>query len=364
MSDDINFAPSSRSSRTPSQRGDIEYTSGEETSSTPPKKKQPAPPPPAKQPAAHAPQKERSFFAWRKRRQTSTAAVPLNPPPLTAAPHHKKEQTVPDLMHASVDAQLKPKQPALSHLKEVAPNLSSGLPPLQSSPVRAPQHEPTPVEPHAGRTLEEQKKRLVDELPVAEVNLIPEQVLSEFERHNRLRDLGYVGLAMVGVVLLCYGGLNIYQQKITTDTEAVKVDIQNLERQIASYQELQYNAEVLRNRLNSLTEVLTTHIYWTPFLEVVEGVTLPTVYYESMTGSVSTRLFTFDAVAQSYDQIAPQVALLEASPYVSAVEVSGAELFRPESIISETENTTATTEGVQFKLSVQFTADAFFHREN
>jgi hypothetical protein len=84
-----------------------------------------------------------------------------------------------------------------------------------------------------------------------------------------------------------------------------------------------------------------------------------------MTGSVSSHLFTFDAIAQSYSQVQPQIELLEQSPFVSSVTVSSAKAFQSSSVISESVTPVAEVEstGVSFTMSVVFTPELFTHQQ-
>lgn len=379
MSNDINFAPGSHARRKHADRDGIEYTSGE-MESVP--ERQPQPTPPSQQsapqqptvepatPKQEKPKKTHSFFAWRKNRHddvpetTIPAAVPTHD-----APQHHKETTVTDLLHGTTGVTPAPlRQPA----KPQTQNQPARQQQTQHQPVAAikpqthaaaqvarataPVVSPTPTQKTAMR-----KPELADTLPVTEVNLIPDAVLDEFSKRNRLRDVGYVAVLMVVLVLLAYGGFKIYERKITSDTVAVETDIQTLNEKIAQYKDIQLQAQDVSDRLAALSAVMQSHIYWTPFLERIESLTLPTVYYTTMTGSASSGTFTFDAVAQSYDQIAPQVAVLRHSPLVSDISVSSIQLFQPSTVISSSTTTTGASEGVSFKLTVQFTSDTFIH---
>jgi len=378
MSNDINFAPSTQP-RSKKETGEIEYSTVAEDPST---VRIAAP-----VETATTPKKTRSFFSWRKNRSTVSEPSALPQAPVTFgthdAPQHQKEEALPNLLHA-VDATpapirqqpvtvqpkqvvkpvaiVTPSQPRVAQPQKVAPiTQAASTPVLAPEPVIA-QPVSKPVRP---LTRKEKKQRLVDELPMAEVNLIPDTTVSGKDKRNKLRDLGYIVVVLVVLVLLAYGGFKLYERKITADTVAVEIDIQTVSAQIAKYQGIQTEAKEISDRLAALEQILKTHVYWTPFLSVVESLTLPTVYYTSMTGSSTSLTFTFDAIAQDYSQIAPQVASFRESPFVTSINISAVQAFQSSTVISETSAVTDAQDrtGVSFKMTVQFSPDVFIHQQ-
>jgi Tfp pilus assembly protein PilN len=370
---DINFVSGGSGHKKHTQRDDVEYSSIASTERVTPKPSTAPVQPAATQPATvptkpveQKPKKTHSFFAWRKKRADSTPAPALKTPEapahVTPVMQHAPNPIPPVLRTPNVTPTVKPAP---------APLFTPGTPPQQPAQQR-PQPMPQPVlhempKVQAAPTAAPVKGKrhrhadLLDSLPVTEVNLIPDAVLNEFENRNRVRDLGFVALLMVVLVMLTWGGFKIYERKITTDTVAVESDIATLNQQIATFKKTQAAAEDVSGRLDALDQVMQAHVYWTPFLSMLEDLTLPTVYYTTMTGSANGGVFTFDVVAQAYNQIAPQVALFKASPLVSSVTVSSIQLFQPSTVISSTPVDETAAEGVSFKLTVQFTNDAFVH---
>lgn len=210
---------------------------------------------------------------------------------------------------------------------------------------------------------QKKKKRKKGESETEEIhlNLLPQEVLSEIRTTNNLRDLFYTAIGLVSVVLLINAGINFYEYKVELDTKSLENQLQQVETDITRFSPVQQEALLLEERLQALQEVLDQHIYWTPFLEELESITLPTVYYKSMAGSAQTGAFTFDVVATDFNQVEPQISLFQRSPYVVTVTSSGISQVADS---SEEEETTTTTESDSEEESVQNTSDSETESEN
>lgn len=314
------------------------------------------------------PQKRHDTFAewWKRRRTRAVTQTPVPEPlhvvepphpvdpPRQVTEHHapKKDADIVQMNLAHPIHPVQPKSPA--HRYAATP-----------AAVQAPQlirTMPRSSKPPHGRA-QPQRMSPGQPRPAADhetVNLLPDQLITELHPRNRVRDLVVTALSGCVLVLLVYGGMNLYQQKIVVDTKQVEEEIAAVDTTIASYAALQTKAQEIDRRLGGLESVLDSHVMWTPFLTAIEELTLPTVYYTSLSGSAASGSFTFDAVTAKYDQIDPQVRVFRAAPQVRAVTVSSAH----EVTIQPTATTDSTpaaegTSAVAFTMSVEFDSSLF-----
>lgn len=199
-----------------------------------------------------------------------------------------------------------------------------------------------------------------------DVNLIPDEILDQLRARNYLRELVYVAVAALMIVLIVFAAMNIYQRKLATDTATIEAQIQEFDREIAGYISLQTEISTLSGRLSSLHSVLDSHVYWSPFMEKLEELTVSTVYYTSMSGSANTGQFSFNAIARSYSDLDAQVRVMRQSPYVKAVQVTSA--AATQETVSEGEEESAEDEEtiptVSFILTVEFDPALFEYASN
>jgi hypothetical protein len=345
-------------------QGDIEYTSGARLDEPP---RFHAPPKGAskpKEPAAVKEKKPSRFALWRHKRQAERAAKaaeqPVEAPRIHQGERLQQQAPASDLLNAQpVTEPAPPTTPPAPRsplpaapTAPVAPIAATSAPaPVQRSagihaaPPHAkehvgadllhgtPGHAPTPRTAAENKPASSQAKRRTKgkgkpkkaEADVRlDVNLVPRAEQPEHKPLNRLHALGYVAAANVIVVLAAFGVMRWYQSQIDADIARTNQQIQDVNTQIAGYGDLRDTVDQVTERLEGTEEVLEAHIYWTPLLELVEGATLPTVYYRSMTGSALSGEFTFDVVARDYGQVEPQVRQFERLPEVETVSVTSA----------------------------------------
>ncbi len=286
----------------------------------------PVEPPASIVPPTSTPARDTFSEWWKKRRARAAVPSPSStPPPVpTAEPQRKPtEHGAPKKDEDIVQMNLAhPAQPAARPAPQHRYAATPAAPPAPQL-IRS---MPRPRQPTHSRSQQRQLSS-GQPMPAADhetVNLLPDQLIAELHPRNRWRELAVTALSSVVVVLLVYGGMNVYQQKIVVDTKQVEEEIAAVDTEIASYAELQTKAQKVDQQLTGLEAVLDGHILWTPFLATLEALTLPTVYYTSVSGSAASGSFTFDAVTAAYDQIDPQIRVLRNAPDVRSVTVSSA----------------------------------------
>lgn len=367
---EINFVSESDSKKNRSRSrhsDDVEYTSGVE-------------------PAPKQPPHESSFAAWRKKRkEEKESTAVLKPNILPPASKKAKQELHPgvelvddespnlldDLLVPALAAPRRATVPApraaqsmgesdapLLHPDD-APDLLAGIDaaPAPATPPKSDSPKQPKEKKHQSRRLHSKGDVLVKQGET--VNLIPNTVLEELTRRNRLRDLGYTSIALVALVFVAYGGLNYYQKQITVDTVKTEEEIATVEQEITMFAALQEESVSLNERLQGVTDILNQHVYWTSFLDELEQRTLPTVYYTSFSGSAASRQFTFDAVTTDYAYIDSQVQLFRDSEMVESVRVSSATASRTVTDAPSAISEPAVIEQVQFTVTVAFRPELF-----
>lgn len=436
----ISFIPSRGKKKKTHEPSDVEYTEGapldavlesepvagagelpvrkepkpkkkKETEKQPEKKEHQAPEPPKEK-------NESSFAAWRRKRHEEkerkeaeerakkqarkkakkmheaeeAPAAPAPPSPNLAedyttpqqglgehtAPVHEPEKAAADLLQAqAVPADLGEHE-APAAVADDSPDLTEPRVGVEGAAVSG-VHMPPPAD---NKKKKKKKRKGEEEDATLTVNLIPVEVREDIIVKNRYRELVASAFMFAFIVLAIYGGLVWYGQRLDTDIQVTQEQVLEIEQQIAQYRSLQIDAQELSSELKRVEEVVNNRIYWTPFLELVEDLTLPTVYYTDMNGTAASGLFTFSAVTSDYAYINPQKEIFEQSPFVQSVNVTSAskrvdtiagELAAATAPETATETATgATAEGgegepgegqpeVVFTLSVQFDPLIFAH---
>ncbi len=184
------------------------------------------------------------------------------------------------------------------------------------------------------------------------VNLIPAAGERVVPPPSRPRQLFSIALGSFVVVLVVSGGLRWFTHIADNATHEIEQQITTIDTQITALSSGERGARLLDAELNGLDQVLAQHTYWTPVFEEVEERTLPTVYYESMSGNALTGVFTFNAITSDYAFVEPQVELFRQSSAVESVNASSASAL----ITSEDPGTDST---VSFSMTVHFNPELF-----
>ncbi|HLD22118.1 MAG TPA: hypothetical protein VJB65_04420, partial [Patescibacteria group bacterium] len=351
---DINFIPTpEHSSQKPirhrDKEGDIEYTSGEPQKNVPVKSQKLS-----KSARASKPQEKKSFLSWRKQKNPSKDMHPGS----IALPDDS-----PDLLHSSAytsshsASALHTQQPtsSITRVQKKSSVAKSMVKQQQSNPPK--QHIRTML------TTENQVKTPLKKPLLFGVNLLPPTYTVHGKNIRSLRLIQYIGIGAFVIIACIFFGMKWYQQQLQTDTKQIQDEMRVIESEIFTLQPAYQSAHATQKQLEETARVINSHIYWTPFLHLVEQLTLPTVYYQSMSGSAATGEFEFEVKALDYSSIELQTAVFRNSPQVISVEVTSAIQT------GSTNNTKEQKEGIQstmadastisFSLSVQFQPTVF-----
>lgn len=190
-----------------------------------------------------------------------------------------------------------------------------------------------------------------------DVNLVPSGYITVIEKKNYLGLLGWIGLGAFVFVTLIYASLSIYDYKLASNTEQVNQEIQQVDKDINHYLNLQKEADLLKKRIVSAEELLRKHIYWSLFLNRLQTATIPNVYYQGITGDINGN-FKLTAVGKSFNDVADQLRVLEAADFVDEVDVSGGTKTTVQTK-SEQGDVVTTEEQVQFSITLKIDESVF-----
>ena len=166
------------------------------------------------------------------------------------------------------------------------------------------------------KKLEQTPQRIVEDSSNEtkfDVNLLPLSI--SFKSNKKILSAmmlwGIVSIILVTVVFM---GLSIYSQRITEESLALEIEIQQLDSNINKYNELIGMAADWQVKLATVNDLLRTHIYWTNFFEVLESITLPSVYYKGFTASIINTDINLSSYASSFTEVARQLVAYQNFP--------------------------------------------------
>jgi Tfp pilus assembly protein PilN len=190
-----------------------------------------------------------------------------------------------------------------------------------------------------------------------DVNLIPDDILGNFEPKAKLKQLGIaIGVILV-VVGLSYGYMLYRESKIEGDIKKLVVEINGLDQEIVGLGDVRADAQTLKKQMDSVTHVMDNHVYWSQFLSYLEKYTLPNVYYKNLAATTEGKV-TLSATAIDLATLADQYLILQNAPdFVEEVTIESAVSAITENGDSDNSN------AVDFNISLQINPEIFFLNE-
>lgn len=284
-------------------------------------------------------------------------------PKVTEASHQMPSVSV----RVSSAAEIKQKTP---HRVEPVLKKPEPVQPLITAPIAhhvAPKKQHTVAEQHTVDATDTDPEK---NEAITSVNLIPASLFEAMRSQNRFRDLLVIAGLMCALVMMIFTGLHVYAQRLSRDTHDVVLEIQALDTKIDSYEAVRGTAQLQYDQLAAVSDILNGHIQWTPFFAYLEKWTLPSVYYETMSGSAATGEFTFNVVTSDFRFVTAQVEVLRNSPLITSVTTTSAtqdSLDSDENTNTNTSNTNTAQAGsrsvVRFTMTVKF-EPGLFHSSN
>jgi len=183
-----------------------------------------------------------------------------------------------------------------------------------------------------------------------EVNLLTKEYAEVFSPKNRARTLIWSSVSALLFVVLVYVSIHLYEVRNRSGLAEATSVINQMERAITSYSDLQEEDTVLRAKVDAIGTLLDKHISIESFLVRIEDVTIPEVTYTAIALS-NDGTVVLSALAQDYTSLARQLAVYEReAPWVDDVFVTSANLERDDQ---------AQVNGVSFDITVTVDKEVF-----
>ena len=217
--------------------------------------------------------------------------------------------------------------------KESKPPKSFALPEKESIKF----HEPQPV----------LRARLIGQ-DAQGVDLIPAAAkIRNWQQINRLFFLAF--LASLGVLLVFYIGLFIFERSLDIKEKTTTKEISEIENDLLGFVDLNEEIKELGQQIILVYNALNKHIYWTNFFTLLEQYTLANVHYNGFSAGSGGSLI-LNAVGDDFNAVAKQLKILEQSEnFVTEVSISSAALSE---------------EGVEFSIVLNLDPHLFYYQEN
>ncbi|MCX6784434.1 MAG: hypothetical protein NTV81_00665 [Candidatus Komeilibacteria bacterium] len=153
------------------------------------------------------------------------------------------------------------------------------------------------------------------------VNLVPKSAYYLPSKILWLRLI--LGLA---IIIFIISGIHLYfvilgrstMQQVTS----LQAALARNQQQLTDYQGLTQQLNQLEVQSKSINDLVGRHIYWTQFLTGLEALTLPVIYYPSMSASPKGDI-GLQVVAPTYTDAAEQLIFWQGRPEIKKMEFSG-----------------------------------------
>jgi Tfp pilus assembly protein PilN len=156
-------------------------------------------------------------------------------------------------------------------------------------------------------------------------------------------------LVVIGMV---YGYMFYRQSQIQGKIEDVLDEISVVEREITGFQDIRAQAQALREKVDSVNQLLDNHVYWSQFLSYLEKYTIEDVYYSNLSGNTNGKI-TLTATARDLTALANQYTIFQnATDFVEEVEI---ETAVTEAVEEESESTK-----IGFSIALEINQDIFY----
>ena len=212
------------------------------------------------------------------------------------------------------------------------------------------------------KKIKEQSKKDKESKHVeVDVNLIPEEFLDELSPRNKIKSLLTAFIVSMVIMGAIYGVLYSLQYNAANRIEEINKEISNVEKEIDTYSVLKKEVNEFNKISKNVKEILSTHVYWSQFFDMLAKNTIDDVYYTSVTGNV-TGSIVISAVAKDYTSVSRQINAFEmAEGFVENVEVLSATtsqiILAPESEDTEP----VEKEVVVFDIKLTVLPDIFYY---
>jgi hypothetical protein len=157
------------------------------------------------------------------------------------------------------------------------------------------------------------------------ITLMPEEAVpTELPSRKEWVIVSVFALLACFVSLVFYLVMFFYQLNIQDQTKIVLQNIESLKKEAAPYEKDKTEAQKIQGQLEAIKNLLTLHLYWTKFFDLLEKNTIPDVYYTNFVAGEDGGV-ALSAVGKSFSSVAEQLtAFREAKDFVKEVNITGA----------------------------------------
>lgn len=194
------------------------------------------------------------------------------------------------------------------------------------------------------------------------VNLIPDKLIVDLSPITKIRRIIWSGIFSLIFIIIISVGILFYQTYLINQVRNTQDNIKKTEDEIAGYTAWQKDVIAFNDKIEGVTKLLNTHIYWLSFFKALEEYTLPDVYYGNLSGDVSGT-FTLTATAPDFKTVSEQIALFRQADFISNVVIISATNSSavPDKETKEKTNETTTNEqAVKFDISLTVKPQIFY----
>lgn len=131
-------------------------------------------------------------------------------------------------------------------------------------------------------------------------------------------------LVLFILFLVIWGGLYLFRRSLDSNAANWREQISSLENELRP--DLLNQLLALSNSLTSTRDIISSHVFSSNTLALLERDTHPQVAFSSFQYSADGRKIELSAKAASYRVVAEQVTILEADPQVESVNFGGLQL--------------------------------------
>lgn len=140
------------------------------------------------------------------------------------------------------------------------------------------------------------------------------------------------------IVLIAGGitvGVLIYQKAKASTLRGLENQITNLKTEESKYTEMEAQAKALQNQLNTLSNLINKHKYWSQVIKALADYTPNNVMYKSITFDPKDNKFTITGYTDNYESVARLMVSLkkmDSKEYFDSIELVSANLNKSNSM--------------------------------
>lgn len=158
------------------------------------------------------------------------------------------------------------------------------------------------------------------------INLVPEG--AQIGQGSGTWPLALAIVIFTTALWVIIGGVTYSRvNKAQAEHQQMRSQISQLDKVISDSQASRQAAQRLQGQYDAVGNLINNHIYWTVFLQKLEELTIPDVYYVSLNGDLQTNKVNLRLIAKDYAAGARQIRSLERSGgMIQAVRVGEARI--------------------------------------